>query len=174
MPMSRSQAESPGVDIAACRVQAVGCSPSMNPLLQVTGKSNDAVSRVSIMRVGGVTSTWQSGSGPYRESTEKMKSILKIIKQGPICFSRALAFHTKGGCGPVFFFFCSMFLFMVLVKAETAITLHLVQDKQTCTPAVTHCTPSFLVHWSFNCVFFTLCLCRDKHVSLILPINIVL
>lgn len=69
---------------------------------------------------------------------------------------------------------CSVFLFTVHVKAEIVITLRLVQDKQTHTPAVTHCTPSFLVHWVFNCVLFILCLCRDKHVSLILPINIVL
>lgn len=113
-----------------------------------------------------------SGSGPDGQSTEKMKSIFKAIKQGPICFSRASAFYPKGGCGPIFFFLCSVFLFTVLVKAEIAITLCLVWDKQTCTPAVTHCTPCFLVHWSFNCVLFTLW--RDKHVSLILPINIVL
>lgn len=115
-----------------------------------------------------------SGSGPHGESTDKTKSIFKAIKQVPICFSRALAFYPKGGCGPVFFFLCLMFLFTVLVKAEIAITLRLVWDRQTSTPPVTHCTPSFLVHWSFNCVLFTLCLWRDKHVSLILPVNIVL
>lgn len=98
-----------------------------------------------------MTPTWQPGKGPAGENAEKMKSLPKVIKQSPIYLSRAMSFYTKGGCGPVFFL-CFVFLFMVHGKAEIAITLRLVRDTQTCTPAITHCTPSFLVHCVFNCV----------------------
>lgn len=99
-----------------------------------------------------MTPRWQPGNGPVGDNAEKMKSLPKVIKQSPSYFSRAMTFYTKGGCGPVFFL-CFVFLFTVHGKAEIAITLRLVRDTQTCTPAVTHCTPSFLVHWVFNRVF---------------------
>lgn len=89
----------------------------------------------------------QSGKDP----AERIKSLPKVIKQSPIYFSRAVTFYTKGGCGPVFFL-CVVFLFTLNRKAEIVITLHLLQDVKTCTPAISHCTPSFLVHWDFNCV----------------------
>lgn len=118
--------------------------------IQVTGKSITAVYlsewKLKISRWGGVTPTWQSGKIP----AERMKSLPKMIMQSPIYFSRAVTFYTEGGCGPVFFL-CVIFLFMMFRKAEIAITLHLTQDMKTCTPAVTHWTPSFLVHWEFNC-----------------------
>lgn len=98
-----------------------------------------------------MTPTWQPGKGPAGENVEKMKSLPKVIKHSPIYFSRAMTFYTKGGCDPVFFL-CFVFLFTVHGKAEIAITLRLVQERQTCTPAVTHCTLSFPVHWVFNCV----------------------
>lgn len=48
---------------------------------------------------------WQAGNSPTGESTEEMKSLPKVIRQSPIYFSRAMTFHTKGGCDSVFFFF---------------------------------------------------------------------
>lgn len=76
---------------------------------------------------------WQSGKVP----AERMKSLPKVIKQSPIYFSRPVTFYTKGGFGPVFFL-CVVFLFAMLRKAEIAITLHLTQDRKSCTPAITH------------------------------------
>lgn len=119
-------------------------------------------------RWGGVTPMWKSGKVP----AERMKSLPKVIKQSPIYFSRAVTFYTKGGCGLIFFL-CVVFLFMVHRKAEIVITLHLVQDIKTCTPAIAHCTPSFLAHWDFNSVLSFHAHARTN-LSLILPISIVL
>lgn len=163
----------PRAAITVCRSAVRAFLPwRHSPRIQVTGKSITAVylSEWKLkIRWGGVTPTWQSGKVP----AERMKSLPKVIKLSPIYFSRAMTFYNKGGCDPVFFL-CVVFLFMGAPEGRdcyhiTPCSRH--EDLYTCY----YSRHTFLsCSLGFQLRAFISCSCRDKPVSLILPISIVL